>query len=49
LNWEPDPPDPFDYTGSSYEMYGGGPTGDLSDDYIDDAFGGDPDAYWNID
>lgn len=33
----------------SYSEYGGGPTGDLSDDFIDDVLGGDPDAYWNID
>ena len=40
--------DDDDY-GSSYSRYGGGPTGDLSDDFIDDVLGGEPDAYWNID
>ncbi|MCO5275251.1 MAG: hypothetical protein M9900_10065 [Flavobacteriales bacterium] len=35
--------------GSSYYKYGGGPTGDLSDDFIDDVLGGNPSAYWNID
>jgi hypothetical protein len=35
--------------GDSYSKYGGGPTGELSDDFIDDVLGGEPDAYWNID
>lgn len=33
----------------SYSRYGGGPTGDLSDDFINDVLDGNPDAYWNID
>lgn len=38
--------------GSSYNKYGGSYAQDvagLSDDVIDDAFEGDPEAYWNID
>ena len=41
----------FNYT-ESFEKYGGpgdGYGGNLSDDFIDDALGGEPDAYWNID
>lgn len=45
----PDPPDPWEHYGRSYDEYGGGPTGDLSDDFIDDVLDGEPDAYWNID
>ncbi|GAA4851040.1 hypothetical protein [Algivirga pacifica] len=36
----------------TYEKYNGSWAQDvegLSDRYIDDAFGGEPDAYWNID
>lgn len=35
--------------GKSYSRYGGGPTGDLSDDFINDVLDGDPSMYWNID
>ena len=38
--------------GSHYEEYAGTYAQDVmgySDDVIDDAFDGDPDAYWNID
>lgn len=34
---------------NDYSIYGGGPTGDLSDDVIDSVFDGDPRNYWNID
>ncbi|MCX2837266.1 hypothetical protein OQ279_03805 [Salinimicrobium sp. MT39] len=43
--------DDFNHT-ESYDKYGGpgdGYGGNLSDDFIDDALGGEPDAYWNID
>jgi hypothetical protein len=49
INYEPDPPDPWEDYGCSYDKYNGGPTGDLSDDFIDDVLDGEPDAYWNID
>lgn len=47
------PDDDYDSLGSygrkSYDMYGGGPTGNLSDDFIDNVLDGDPSNYWNID
>lgn len=41
--------DPYRNYGRSYDQYGGGPTGELSDDFINDVLDGNPDAYWNID
>jgi hypothetical protein len=41
--------DDDDNEGGDYDLYGGGPTGDLTDDLIDSAFDGDPSNYWNID
>jgi len=41
--------DDYDEENGSYSRYGGGPTGELTDDFIDDVLGGEPDAYWNID
>jgi hypothetical protein len=41
-----------DYYGHTFGEYAGSYAQDvmgLSDDIIDDAFEGDPDAYWNID
>lgn len=35
--------------GASNSQYGGGPTGDLSDDFINDVLDGNPESYWNID
>lgn len=42
----------FDDYGTHYGKYSGSYAQDIegySDDVIDDAFDGDPDAYWNID
>ncbi len=47
------PDDDYDSMGwywrKSFDMYGGGPTGKLSDDFIDNVLDGDPMNYWNID
>jgi hypothetical protein len=37
------------YGQKSFDIYGGGPTGHLSDDFIDNVLDGDPMNYWNID
>lgn len=44
--------DPFYEDKTTYERYNGTYVQDVegwSDQEIDDAFGGEPDAYWNID
>lgn len=44
--------DNTNYSTSSYDEYGGprdGSGGYLDDDFINDALGGEPEAYWNID
>ena len=52
LEHEPYDEDHWDDYGRSYGKYSGSYAQDVmgySDDVIDDAFEGDPDAYWNID
>ena len=39
----------YDDDDDSYDEYGGGPNGDLTDNYIDSVFDGDPSNYWNVD
>lgn len=41
---EPDPMDDYGSSGQKYGWYNG-----FSDDVIDDAFEGDPEATWNVD
>lgn len=41
---EPDPMDDYGSSGEKYGWYNG-----YSDDVIDDAFDGDPEATWNVD
>lgn len=49
-DWSDDEYDSFgSYGRKSFDMYGGGPTGQLSDDFIDNVLDGDPMNYWNID
>ncbi len=45
--WPMEEDDPDDSYGSSYEKYNG--YNGYSDDVIDDAFEGDPEATWNVD
>lgn len=47
--YKPEPVDPWEGFGRRYDQYEGGPTGYLSDDFIDYVLDGEPDAYWNID
>ena len=47
--YDDDDDDDYDEDNGSYSRYRGGPTGELTDDFIDDVLGGEPDAYWNID